>query len=76
VERVPEMLDFYGTDTILLLGGSLLEARDRLTEATLAFTEAVARHAASMGFEANVAIATPRIKARTRTRIMVSSKSG
>jgi ribulose-bisphosphate carboxylase large chain len=42
--RVPEMLDFYGADTMLLLGGSLLEARERLTEATAAFTGAVARH--------------------------------
>jgi len=44
VERVPEILDFYGTDVMLLLGGSLLEARERLTEATTAFTDAVARH--------------------------------
>jgi ribulose-bisphosphate carboxylase large chain len=44
VERVPEILDFYGTDAILLLGGGLLQARERLTEATIAFTDAVARH--------------------------------
>ena len=44
VERVPEMLDFYGIDVMLLLGGSLLEARGKLTEATAAFTAAVARH--------------------------------
>jgi ribulose-bisphosphate carboxylase large chain len=44
LERVPEILDFYGTDVVLLLGGNLLQARERLTEATLAFTEAVARH--------------------------------
>ncbi len=43
-ERVPEILDFYGPDTMLLLGGSLLAAGTGLTEATLAFTEAVARH--------------------------------
>ncbi len=43
-ERVPEILDFFGTDVMLLLGGSLLEARERITEATAAFTQAVARH--------------------------------
>ena len=42
--RVPEILDFYGTEVMLLLGGSLLEARERLTEATAAFTATVARH--------------------------------
>jgi ribulose-bisphosphate carboxylase large chain len=31
LERVPEMLDFYGRDVIFLIGGSLLAARDRLT---------------------------------------------
>lgn len=36
-ERVPEMLEFYGTDIMLLIGGGLLEARERLTEATAAF---------------------------------------
>ncbi len=42
--RVPELLDFYGEDTMLLIGGSLLGARDRLTEATRAFTHQVASH--------------------------------
>lgn len=42
--RVPEMLDFYGPDAMLLIGGSLLAARERLTEETAAFTAAVARH--------------------------------
>jgi ribulose-bisphosphate carboxylase large chain len=42
--RVPEMLDFYGPDVMLLLGGSLLAAHERLTEATAEFTAAVARH--------------------------------
>ncbi len=36
-ERVPEMLDFYGADIMLLIGGGLLEARERLTEATRGF---------------------------------------
>ena len=42
--RVPEKLDFYGPDTMLLIGGNLLSARDRLTEETAAFTRAVAEH--------------------------------
>ena len=42
--RVPEKLDFYGPDTMLLIGGSLLLARERLTEETSAFTRAVADH--------------------------------
>ena len=40
-ERVPEMLDFYGPDIMLLIGGALLEARERLTEATAAFVAEV-----------------------------------
>jgi ribulose-bisphosphate carboxylase large chain len=40
-ERVPEMLDFYGPDIMLLIGGALLEARDRLTEETAAFVAGV-----------------------------------
>jgi len=43
-DRVGEMLDFYGTDIMLLIGGGLLAARDRLTEATAAFVEAVKAH--------------------------------
>jgi ribulose-bisphosphate carboxylase large chain len=41
VDRVPEMLDFYGVDVMLLIGGGLLEARERLTEATAAFVAEV-----------------------------------
>jgi len=44
LERVPEMLDFYGTDTMLLIGGALLAERERLVEATAAFVTAVERH--------------------------------
>jgi ribulose-bisphosphate carboxylase large chain len=44
VERVPEMLDFYGADVLLLIGGALLAAGDRLTEAATAFTRAVGDH--------------------------------
>ena len=39
--RVGEMLDFYGSEVMLLIGGALLDARERLTEATAAFVEAV-----------------------------------
>ena len=42
--RVGEILDFYGPRTMLLIGGSLLEARDRLAEETAAFTRAVVTH--------------------------------
>ena len=42
--RVPELLDFYGADTMLLIGGNLLLARENLTQQTTAFTDAVANH--------------------------------
>jgi ribulose-bisphosphate carboxylase large chain len=44
LDRVPELLDFYGPDTMLLIGGSLLSAKDRLTEEAAAFAARVARH--------------------------------
>ncbi|MGE3933515.1 MAG: RuBisCO large subunit C-terminal-like domain-containing protein [Rhodospirillaceae bacterium] len=44
LDRVDEMLDFYGPDTMLLIGGDLLSARERLTEAATAFTRRVAGH--------------------------------
>jgi ribulose-bisphosphate carboxylase large chain len=40
-DRVREMLDFYGTDVMLLIGGALLAARERLVEATAAFVAEV-----------------------------------
>lgn len=43
-ERVGEMLDFYGPDIMLLIGGALLETRDRLVEATTAFVAEVHHH--------------------------------
>jgi ribulose-bisphosphate carboxylase large chain len=43
-ERVPEMLDFYGADIMLLIGGGLLAARERLTDETAAFVAAVHGH--------------------------------
>ncbi|MGE5506704.1 MAG: RuBisCO large subunit C-terminal-like domain-containing protein [Actinomycetota bacterium] len=39
--RIPEMLDFYGPDVMLLIGGGLLAAKDRLTDETAAFVAAV-----------------------------------
>lgn len=48
VERVPEILTCYGPDVMLLIGGALLSAGERITEATAAFVTAVEefRHAA------------------------------
>jgi ribulose-bisphosphate carboxylase large chain len=40
-DRVREMLDFYGVDVMLLIGGALLETRERLVEATAAFVRQV-----------------------------------
>jgi ribulose-bisphosphate carboxylase large chain len=44
LDRVPEMLDFYGRDVMLLIGGALLEAREHLAEATAAFVACVHGH--------------------------------
>jgi ribulose-bisphosphate carboxylase large chain len=44
LNRVGELLDFYGSDTMLLIGGNLLMAADRITEESAAFAEAVALH--------------------------------
>ena len=44
VERTKEILDFYGADTLLLIGGNLLMAGDRITAETERFTRAVADH--------------------------------
>ncbi|ACK50213.1 ribulose-1,5-bisphosphate carboxylase/oxygenase large subunit [Methylocella silvestris BL2] len=45
VERTPELLDRYGRDVMLLIGGALLSApREALTEQTRRFVEAVASH--------------------------------
>lgn len=41
LERIPEMLDFFGTDVMLLIGGSLLSTRERITEETARYVEAV-----------------------------------
>jgi ribulose-bisphosphate carboxylase large chain len=42
--RVDEMLDFYGPDVMLLIGGGLLAAGDAIPEHTRAFTQKVAAH--------------------------------
>jgi ribulose-bisphosphate carboxylase large chain len=42
VERVPQLLRFYGDDAMLLIGGSLLIAGDALLARTRLFTAAVA----------------------------------
>jgi len=39
--RVGEMLDFYGSEVMLLIGGALLDALERLTQETAAFVETV-----------------------------------
>jgi ribulose-bisphosphate carboxylase large chain len=42
VERVPEMVREYGPDTVLLIGGSLLAAREHLAQRSREFVQAVA----------------------------------
>jgi ribulose-bisphosphate carboxylase large chain len=44
LQRTPELLDFYGADAMLLIGGNLLLARERLSDETAAFTRAVTTH--------------------------------
>ncbi len=44
LDRVPEMLDFYGPEIMLLIGGSLLAAREGLVAETARFVQEVARH--------------------------------
>jgi S-methyl-5-thioribulose 1-phosphate isomerase len=41
---VAEMLDFYGADVMLLIGGALLEAGENLREATAGFVAEVHRY--------------------------------
>lgn len=42
--RTKEILDFYGRNTMLLIGGNLLMARERIAEETGRFARAVADH--------------------------------
>ncbi|ARQ02743.1 ribulose 1,5-bisphosphate carboxylase [Pseudorhodoplanes sinuspersici] len=44
LDRVAEMLEFYGLDVIVLVGGGLLSAGTRITQETAAFVDAVVRH--------------------------------
>jgi ribulose-bisphosphate carboxylase large chain len=44
LERTGEILDFYGADTMLLIGGNLLLARGRIAAEAERFTRAVANH--------------------------------
>jgi ribulose-bisphosphate carboxylase large chain len=41
VERVPELLEFYGRDSMMLIGGNLLIARERLLDRTREYVERV-----------------------------------
>ena len=43
VERVPEMIETYGPDTMLLVGGGLLVAKERLLDRAREFVAAVRR---------------------------------
>jgi ribulose-bisphosphate carboxylase large chain len=43
-DRVPEMLDFYGPEVMLLIGGALLAEREHLLAATAAFVAEVHGH--------------------------------
>jgi ribulose-bisphosphate carboxylase large chain len=45
LQRIPELLDYYGRDAMLLIGGALLSAPpDALVKETAAFARAVADH--------------------------------
>jgi ribulose-bisphosphate carboxylase large chain len=49
LERIEELLDFYGPDTMLLIGGNLLVERERVLERTRAFVDRVAAHRFAAG---------------------------
>jgi ribulose-bisphosphate carboxylase large chain len=44
LQRTPEILDFHGPDTMLLIGGNLLQARERISQEAASFVRAVADH--------------------------------
>jgi len=44
VERVDEMVSAYGADTMLLIGGGLLTAREKLFDKSREFVRKVAAH--------------------------------
>jgi len=41
LERIPELLDFFGQGVMLLIGGSLLSQKDKITDETRKFCDAV-----------------------------------
>ena len=41
LERICEIVDFYGADVMLLIGGSLLSTHERITQETARYVEAV-----------------------------------
>jgi ribulose-bisphosphate carboxylase large chain len=45
IDRIAELLQFYGSDVMLLIGGSLLAAREQLSEQAARFVDEVAAHA-------------------------------
>jgi ribulose-bisphosphate carboxylase large chain len=49
IDRTAEILDFYGPDTMLLIGGNLLMAKEDITAEAERFGRAVADHAFSDG---------------------------
>ena len=49
LDRTNEILDFYGPDTMLLIGGNLLLARERIAQQAAAFARAVADHHSARG---------------------------
>lgn len=44
VDRAKEIVEFYGSDTMLLIGGNLLMAKERITEETEHFVRAVGQY--------------------------------
>ncbi len=44
LERTKEILDFYGHDTLLLIGGNLLSAGESITAEAERFSRTVADH--------------------------------
>lgn len=56
VERVDEVVRFYGPDVMLLIGGSLLAAGDRLSERARAFVAATRDAAARAGAVCHAAV--------------------
>jgi len=63
LERVEELLAFYGTDTMLLIGGNLLIAEgDALRERARAFVEAVGRFGAQSSRAATNAASSERLR--------------